>query len=52
MTARKRLKALRRRKEIAKQRNIRTNNMSVNPWNVGRLFPFKRQRHGYRLYNI
>ena len=32
MTERKRLKAIRRRKEIARKRNIRTNNMSVNPW--------------------
>lgn len=51
MTEHKRLKALRRRKEITRRRNIRTNNMSVNPMHE-RLYPFKRQRHTYRLYNI
>ena len=51
MTERKRLKAIRRRKEVKRKRNIRRNNKSVNPWHLG-FVPFKRQRSGYRLYQI
>lgn len=29
---RKQLKAINRRKAIRKKRNVRTNNMSINPW--------------------
>ncbi len=48
---RKQLKALRLRKAIRKDRNIRTNNMSEKARRLG-FSPFQRQRHTYRLYNI
>lgn len=48
---RKQLKATRRDKANRKRRNVRTNNMSVNPMREV-FYPFKRQRHAYRLYQI
>lgn len=48
---RKQLKAIRRRKNIRRKRNINTNNCSVNP-NRENPAPFARQRHMYRLWNI
>lgn len=47
----KQLKAIRLSKAIRKDRNIRTNNKSVNPRRMG-FSPFQRQRHAYRLHNI
>lgn len=47
MMTRKQLKAIRRRKQIAKKRNIRTNNLSVTP----ALYAPGRSR-SYRLYFI
>ena len=49
---RKQLKAIRLRKAIRKDRNVRTNNESENPRRLGRALPFRRQSHTYRLYNI
>ena len=46
MTAHKRLTSNRRHKEIARKRNIRTNNMSVNPWHY--IHPSRT----YQLVNI
>ena len=50
MMSRKQLKALARHKAIAKRRNIRTNNLRINPWRESQ-FSFCR-KHSYRLYNI
>ncbi len=47
---RKQLKALRRHKRLVKERNIRTNNLRINPWRESH-FSFCR-KHSYRLYNI
>lgn len=43
---RKQLKAIRRAKAIKKKRNVRTNNMSVNPLRV--IYP----SHTYQLHTI
>lgn len=48
---RKQLKAIRRDKANRKRRNIRTNNMSVNPMREW-ANPFQHQNHTYRLYQI
>ena len=48
----KQLKAIRLRKAIRRERNVRTNNMSENPRRLGRALPFQRQRHTYRLYHV
>ena len=48
---RKQLKALRRDKANRKRRNIRSNNMSVNPMREW-ANPFQHQNHTYRLYQI
>ena len=48
MMTRKQLKALKRHKEIVRKRNIRTNNLAVNP-NSPVSFGTK---HSYRLYDI
>ena len=48
---RKQLKATRLAKRNRKRRDIRTNNVSVNPMRENPV-PFLRQRHAYRLYEI
>lgn len=47
----KQLKAIDRHKRIKRKRNIRTNNMSINPMRENPA-PFARQLHAYRLWNI
>ena len=44
---RKQLKARRRHKAIVRERNIRTNNRSHNPFRI-----LQRARHVFRIYNI
>lgn len=48
---RKQLKAIRLSKLNRRKRNIRTNNMSVNPMREW-ANPFQHQNHMYRLYQI
>lgn len=48
----KQLKALRLRKAIRRARNVRTSNMRKNPRRLGRTYPFLRQSHAYRLYDV